>query len=404
MDKLVFHSEICREGIMKLRISLVFAFCVFSMGMTKHAFSYECPFCAAPSLTFSEQIDQSDAVVLVAWDRGIKPTEETAGQTEYLISKIVKVPNGTVRKGDRLSLPQYRKGQKGDLFILLGTRVVTIEWGSPLAVTDASFNYITQAPSPKLSTLKRLSYFMRYLEYPDPVISNDAFAEFAGVPYKDLLTVKKKIPRERVRKWIASNDTSQTRLGLYGLLLGLSGNKEDAEFLKKKILVSTDEFRLGIDGLMGGYLILEGEKGLEVLEKTKLKSKKVSFNETYAAMSAIRFLWTYVPDKISKDRLRASMRILLDRPDLVDLVIADLSRWEDWSVQNRLMAMYDEKKFNIPAVKRAIIGYMLSCSRGLKDNTGAPPKHVVKARKNLETLRKKDPKLVKRTERFYFAK
>ncbi len=33
------------------------------------------------------------------------------------------------------------------------------------------------------------------------------------------------------------------------------------------------------------------------------------------------------------------MRMLLDRPELADLVIADLARWEDWSVQDKLMAM-----------------------------------------------------------------
>src|SRR5262249_40182699 len=144
--------------------------------------------------------------------------------------------------------------------------------------------------------------------------------------------------------------------------------------LEDKIVEKTEDFRLGIDGIMGGYLLLTGDKGLEVLEKDKLENKQAPFSETYAAMQAIRFMWQYGDNRISPDRLRASMRVLLDRQELADLVIADLSRMKDWSVQDKLMSMYDDEG-NIPSVKRAIVRYMLSSTR----DTGEKKQEVAKA-------------------------
>jgi uncharacterized spore protein YtfJ len=115
----------------------------------------------------------------------------------------------------------------------------------------------------------------------------------------------------------------------------------------------------------------------------------------------------------------------LDRPELADLVIADLSRMKDWSVQDQLMQMYDEETI-IPSVKRAIVRYMLSSTKdtGEKkpdsaattgEGSGATasvdvkpvaelPAHVLKGQKCLEELEKKDPKTVNEAKRFFLLK
>jgi hypothetical protein len=112
-------------------------------------------------------------------------------------------------------------------------------------------------------------------------------------------------------------------------------------------------------------------------------------------------MWTY-GDRIEKDRLRQSMRILLDRPELADLVIADLARWEDWSVIDRLMTLYDAEEYGIPSIKRAIVRYMLVASKD-KPEEGEDLAHVQKAEDYLAELRNKDPKTVKQAERFFFV-
>jgi hypothetical protein len=418
-----------------------------------------CPFCSAPSLTLAEQMAQADAAVLVQWVGGTKATDKSAGETVYEIRQIVRNHKNELKVEGRLTLPRYRESKVGDLFLLVGSKGTTIEWASPLEVTETSFNYVAQAPSPETPASKRLEYYVKFLEYPDQMISNDAYGEFANAPYADITQLADKLPREKIRGWITNPETPATRMGLYGLLIGLCGNDEDAKVLEGKILEQTEDFRLGIDGLMSGYLLLKGEKGLSVLDEHKLQNRDIPFSETYAAMQALRFMWKYAEGRIEKSRLRASMRILLDRPELADLVIADLARWKDWEIQDRLMGIYiqalasvpaeknesdsTEKgtpketdsasnadvfqkiwesvtggqkwegtgssgdSFNVPSIRRAIVRYMLVSSKDLPEDAASGedaivPPHVEKGRKYVEMLRKLDSKTVAQAEKFYF--
>lgn len=364
-----------------------------------------CPFCSAPSLTLSEQLGQADVTVLVQWAEASPMTEKSEGSTTYEVKQVVKNIGEKVKAGDRITLPRFRSGRKGDLFVLMGSKGAMIDWGSPLEVTETSFNYMVQAPSTEAPATKRLEYFVRFLEFQDQMIANDAYGEFANAPYEDITKIKASLPREKILHFLTSKDTPATRLGLYGLLIGLCGRDEDVKTVEAKILEKSEDFRLGIDGIMSGYLLLTGSRGLDVLEQHKLRNRDVPFSETYAAMQALRFMWRYGEDRIEKDRLRASMRVLLDRPELADLVIADLARWKDWSVQDALMKMYGRDEYNIPSIKRAIVRYMLVCSKDVPEatagETATEPAHVTRARASLAELRQKDEKTVNEAERFF---
>ena len=372
------------------RIVLVLAILALPVSATM---ATACPFCAAPTQTLSEQVETADAVILVAWQDAKKSDGRLPGSTTFQIKKVAKGSKATLKPGAELFLSGYRPGQKGDLFLLMGQRAVNVEWGTPMEVSEATYTYVINAPAPKKARVDRLKYFLKYLEYPDITVANDAYFEFANAPYKDIAKLSKKMPRDRIRKWIDSGDTPATRLGLYGLLLGLCGDKSDAKLMKKRILKDSKEYRLGIEGVMSGYLLIAGESGLRVLEEAKLEDDKVAFSETYAAMQALNFMWEFAPDRIKKKRLKQSMRILLDRPTIADIVIAHLARWKDWEVQDRLIKLYDEKEYNIPAIKRAVVRFLLVCRKDAPPGTPADklPPHVRKAKSNLEVLRKKDP-------------
>ena len=278
-----------------------------------------CPFCSAPSLTLSEQVAQADAVVLVKWVGGQAAKVSDAGSTEFEVVDVVhQLEGGKLAKGSKINLVRYRAAKPGDQFMLFGTKVeaAAIEWGSPLEVSQSAYNYMRSTPKPTLQAGERLKYFLKYLETEDKMISDDAFGEFANAAYADVAKLSKDLPRENLRKWLTSKDVSPGRLGLYGMMLGLCGNADDAKLMEAKILEQTDEFRLGVDGIMGGYLLLTGDKGLALIEKQKLTNPKAPFSETYAAMQALRFMWQYGDGRISVDRLRQSMRLLLDRPEL----------------------------------------------------------------------------------------
>lgn len=378
-----------------------------------------CPFCNAPSLTLAEMVDQSDAVLLVEWAGGKRPEGEMPGETTYRVVRALKNGTRTFQAGDPVTLVRYRPGEEGELSLLTGTEVRTLEWSPPMPVDETIVRYIEKAPSPKTPTTERLAYYLDFLEFPEETIASDAYGEFANAPYDDIKKLRDKLPRERLRRWIQSDEIPPTRMGLYGLLLGLCGNRDDAAAMEEIILKPTTEFRLGIEGVMSGYVLITGTRGLEVIERTKFTAKfvrdqsgnpvldddgepePVPFSETYAGMQALRFLQQYEKGVVPSERLNASMRLLLDRPELSDLVIADLARWKDWSVTNRLVELYGTEGYEVGAVKRAIIRYLTAATRDLPAEKGAEPgPHVARAARGLAALRKRDPETVAETEKF----
>lgn len=372
-----------------------------------------CPFCDAPSLTLAEEIDQSAHVLLAKWIGGTDPTDVSAGTAEFEILEVAESEDDAFEVGQTIKLPQYLAGDKKAQYLLMGPSTRVLDWQIPREVSKAGWKYLSDLPSPVTSPdgkIKRLRYFVEYLQHSELAISNDAYGEFASAKYDTIKALREEFPREKLTEWIAHPDTPVTRMGLYGLLLGLCGDDASAAAMEKKILTPETSFRLGIEGVISGYLLIKGEDGLKVLENKIIKSttwtssdgevKKVPFSEVFAVMQALRFMWTYEPDRISKDRLKQAMHELLERPELSDLVIADLARWQDWSKQDRLMAMYDEEDYAIPSVKRAIIRYMFFASQQTVADSEELTDLAKVATKNLNQLELKDPKTVKMTKRF----
>lgn len=377
-----------------------------------------CPFCDAPTLVMAEQIQQCDHLLLGKWVGGEKATDLRGGSSKFEIIDIGFSKGDRFQKGQMIEMPQYIAGSDQLTYSLMGPEDRLEDWHAPSEVTTDAWSYLSKMPmsvtDPEAQT-ERLLYFLPYFEHPDLLVANDAFAEFAAAPYEVIVPLKDKLPRDKIMGWLADPKVPVTRIGFYGLLAGLCGQPEDAAVLEKKIVVLDADFRLGIEGVMAGYLLIRGEEGLKVLEDAKMRTKVamngegkeiiLPFSETYAVMQALRFMWTYEPDRLPKERLKQSMQILLDRPELADLVITDLSRWKDWGVQDRLMAMYDDEKFSIPAIQRAIVRYLYYCSqdKGEVAGDGTPadsPEHAVKAEENLKLLEEKDPKTVGDAKRY----
>ena len=377
-----------------------------------------CPFCDAPTLVMAEQIQQCDHLVLGKWIGGEKATALKGGTSKFEVVEIGFSTGDKFKVGQVLEMPLYVAGTETARYTLMGPEERLEDWHAPAEVSTDAWQYLSKMPGPvtdpKAQT-ERLMYFLPYFEHPDLLVSNDAFAEFAAAPYDVIVPLKDKLPREKILQWLVDPKTPVTRIGFYGLMAGLCGQPEDAALLEKKILILDADFRLGIEGVMAGYLLIRGEEGLKALEDAKMRTKVATdakgkeiplpFSETYAVMQTLRFMWTYEPDRIPKDRLKQSMHILLDRPELADLVITDLARWKDWSIQDRLIALYDDKNFEIPAIRRAIVRYVIQCSRDVgepaADGTAAAlPEHAVKALANLKVLEEKDPKTVGDAKRY----
>jgi hypothetical protein len=200
---------------------------------------------------------------------------------------------------------------------------------------------------------------------------------------------------DRLVKWIADLEISPSRRRLYFTMLGVCGGKDDLPLLESMItsdfaamephlkrlvscglamggplglptwieVVQQDERRkkLGLDALVACYLTLRGPDGLDLIDKRFLKNRDAEYTHVYSTIMALRFHGDEDTGVLPRERLLASMRLLLDNPDFADQVILDLSRWEDWSVLDRLVEMFktaDENSY----VRQPIVTYLTVAS------------------------------------------
>jgi len=174
-------------------------------------------------------------------------------------------------------------------------------------------------------------------------------------------------------------------------MLGACGTKADAERIAAILAgqgpaAGQAEVRGGLDALIACYVALRGAEAVDLVDELFLarggRGGEIPFTETYAAVMALRFLGEE-SDLVPRERVLASLRLLLDEPKLADLVIADLARWQDWSVVDRLVGIFKDAKADNIFVREPIVNYLRACP-------------LPEAAAAIEELRALDPEAVRR--------
>jgi hypothetical protein len=388
-----------------------------------------CPFCTVESRTLTEEINASAAVVLAKLVAEAPPVavdpdnqDPDSGKATF---EVVDVLGGgdRVHAGERIKVVYFGEGERDKKFMISAVAVENkaLEWTTPLPLSPAAIEYVHKLPSVPVAGAPRLEFFQDYLEHDDPLLAQDAYDEFARAPYSELHELKGHLYHDRLIEWVQSPDVNPSRRRLYLTMLGVCGQKRDLPMLEAMItsdfsakkplldqlvacgralqgpfllgawteMVDLEERqkKLGLDATVACYLTLRGADGLDLIDQRFLKNPKVEYTHAYMVIMALRFHGEegkYIP----KQRLLASMRLLLDNPEFADQVIPDLARWEDWSVLDRLTAMYkegDEKSY----VRQPVVTYLTVASEQPGD-VGA------RAKASLADLEKLDPEGVKK--------
>ncbi|MFQ5730609.1 MAG: hypothetical protein ACE5KM_01510 [Planctomycetaceae bacterium] len=361
-----------------------------------------CPACGTVlEPTLSERFAGSDAAVLAKWVSARRASEDgkQPPQTMLDILQIARGGGLGLKKGGRIAVPFFVNSEAGTPFFLTAKKPASsgktagVRWSVPKELSETAYFYITQAPSPEVPAVKRLRFFRKFLEFPDSLVADDAYNEFAKAEFKHIKAIADSFSRKKLRRWLRDKKTPQTHIGLYGIMLGLCGTKADLPLLEKTLRHTKSEFRMGIEGIISGYVLIAGDKGLDLIDRVKLRDKTAPVGEVFMAMQALRILWTYGEGKVSHARLKRSMRIVLDRTDYGELMLADLARWKDWEVMGRVVKMYGRKGAGLRGFKIAAIRYLMAAVKDVPQTGGKPGPHVAKARAHLETIKKTDPKM-----------
>lgn len=387
----------------RLRVIVSIALLTGTLGGAR--LGWGCPFCTVTT-TLTERIAQSQACLVVEWTSGRagNPDRVDPGSTQVRIVHIFQDQSGARTLGEIVALPSFSPGRPGERFLLFGAPAEggALQWEGLLECPPELFAYLLQRPSEDRPNVERLKYFLDFLEHPHETIAVDAYAEFARCPYQDVAALADRLPREALHRWVSepAPETGRiARTAFYGMLLGLCGNDDDARMLERLILTPGDDIRVEIGGLMAGYLHLRGEAGLERLRR-HVYAPGTPSSDAFAFLQAVRFEWDFGEGRIPRERLRDALRPLVENPQLTELALADLTRWEDLALVDRLIALLDQPEFDRYDVQRAIVGYYLTVSRldpagrTLEEQTA-----IAAAGRHLAAIRHRDPELVNLTER-----
>ena len=349
-----------------------------------------CDLCTPQGPPLSRHVHNARFVVFGPIVSAKLGADNLSGTSEVKIEGLVKT-NGTLKENDTLTLPRYAppdpkfkylifvdvvKGQLDPYLVIpfpANTRVVAYLKNAP--------PYDPQAkPEDKA---RRLLYYFKPLQDPEPEIAADAYKEWATASNLEVGLAAPHVSAADLRAWLLDPKTPTMRLSLYGFLLGACGTDQDADLLRRMVLNPNERTGNALDGLLAGYIRLRPQDGwkltLEVLGDTRRP-----FLQRHSILRLLRFYHGYQPREAREPILRC-MAQMLSQPDMLDLAIDQLRSWQLWELTGRILALWGTKDADAPVTKRSIIRYALLCP-------------LPEAKQFVAMVRQQDPRLVKEVE------
>ncbi len=347
-----------------------------------------CPFCSAVSMTLGEELKTSDAAVIATLVDKPASSDPSSGAPVKSKFKIVKILKGEKLLADKPTIEMLFFGtqEPGATFLLFGVDPKDLAWGTPTSLTEEGVQYLEKVAALSENPAERLAFFQEYFENPDSLLSGDAFNEFAKAPYADVVQLKDKMHHDKLIEWIKDDKVPASRRRLYLTMLGMCGTQADVPMIEGMIKTEDRQARSALDAMIGCYLNLKGTDGLALVEDLFLKNDKSEYVDTYSAIVALRVLGQET-DVIPKENLVASLEHMLNRPQLADLVIPDLARWQDWKAMDKLVDLFKNANEESSWVRVPVIQFLRACPDA-------------KAKEYIDELAKIDPDAVKRATNY----
>ena len=391
-----------------------------------------CPFCTPPQQSLSEELSFASAAVIATLAKPTSseglddPSAEEGSATTSAQFRVKEVLSGEHAKvGDLIEAVYFGTDPPDKEFLITGILGNQLDWTIPLPLSPGSVEYLKQLPALPPAGKERLTFFLNYLEDSDPFLSQDAYDEFARAPYADLIALKDVLDHEELVRWINDPGVGPTQRRLYLTMLGVCGGEADIAMLEELLNYDYESMRPGIaaligvmgvggsslgvslvdelahadvrakqqclDALIAAYLKLKGPDGLALIEERFLKNPHTEYTQLYSTIMALRFHGEE-SSEIPTSRLVQSLRLLLDNSGIADQVIPDLTRWEDWEVMDRLVAMFKSSEKD-GWIRQPVVSYLLVAA----DQVGNVGEKANAAIAELEAI---DPEGVKRARSY----
>lgn len=328
-----------------------------------HRLQSMCPFCSSVNVTFGEQLKINDLVVTTRLVEMVEPEEGDLTEQKYGRFSVKRIFKGHnfINLQDQFVAEMKEAAEPGSEFLCFGIGPPLTLWSEAIPSGPRVEKYLEAIQELPTEGADRLAFFQDYLEDEIAVLAMDAYDEFAICSYDDLHELKPRMPREKLIEFIQNPEVLENHRRLYFTMLGVCGDPEKDVPILERLLTSDDpDDRVGLDSLTACYLCLKGAAGLELIEQHFLLNEDTDYLVIHEIVAALRFHGTEV-EIIPRPRLIQTVRLLLDRPRLADMVIADLARWEDWEIMDQLIEMFKQGSGKINWVRVPIFQYLMAC-------------------------------------------
>ncbi len=209
----------------------------------------------------------------------------------------------------------------------------------------------------KKSTSDLLAFSIRYACHPEPQIQTFALGLLQNASYAEWRAAMKKAPAGEIIQWLRLKKKGYHPVGYYARMLGHCS--PDLNVAEPLFLKTIDKANQSTDAMIG-YIVASPQRGYQFLRGIASDTKK-KFNLRYAVLRACRFLFDRRPDLIARRDLLAIVHELMTNSNIADLAIEELRRRKDWKHTVDVLAIADDKEFDIPIIHRAILRFAL-CS------------------------------------------
>jgi hypothetical protein len=319
-----------------------------------------CSFCCPIPLTYSDELAACDVAVIARLVPERTRAPKSAPTAGIDVVQILKGKGLIDKKLDTIPAAGLTAANAGGLFLVTGTGTPHITWSISQPVSARLATYLRQSSRLPQAGRQRLAFFCEHLEDSDEGIAGDAHLELSRVEYAELKRNKDLLVHDQLVAWIRDPEMPSSRRRTYLTMLGICGTERDVPMLEGLMNSGQRRDRRGFEAILTSYLTLRGTEGLEQIDARYLANPTAEYDETYYAILAVRFQ-LYEEARISKRRLVASLRHMLQRPDLADLVIHDLSKAEDWEVIDQVMGLYREADPKESWVRVPVVNYLRAC-------------------------------------------
>ncbi len=301
-----------------------------------------CPIClGAGQPTKAQELVTAPDVVLAV------PTRDASRFRVTQVIKGKRPPGGTIEGGYPRSgpVPGTAAPRTGKPLLLVSDEQLPT-WEVLGAIDAGHSGWLRKVAAGKRAAdmsaeewRARVALVVPYIENPEPLVAEIAYAELTAAPYAALRAAKPRLSASAVRRWLADPELSaRHRLSL--LLLGFVGNAQDAAALEQRLDAawkSGDATNLA--SMLAADLELRGAARMTWVEARYLLDRARSAPEIEAALLALS-VHGNANGVIPRERVIQSYRVFMkEHREIAGYVAQDLAGWQCWDAVPEYVAL-----------------------------------------------------------------